>query len=175
MGVTTPLDPPGGTAACRPLGRGAAPSQTLPRQGGSPTPAPDPEAVGSGMKQRQKSKRLSVRMSPDEWASLKEHAEASGMVMSDFVRALVGARIGVSAGKENKKEHRKKNKKEYREKDEKKCREVAAQIARVGNNINQLAKWANTYKSAADGAQAIRLFAAALNELKRISAMVKGE
>ena len=61
----------------------------------------------------------------------------------------------------------KKKKKEYRE--------VAIQIARVGNNLNQVAKWVNTYKSAADTADAIRLLADMWGDLKKIKAMVKGE
>ena len=62
---------------------------------------------------------------------------------------------------------RRKKKKEYRE--------VAIQIARVGNNLNQVAKWVNTYKSAADTADAIRLLADMWGDLKKIKAMVKGE
>ena len=50
-------------------------------------------------------------MSPDEWAVVKKQADESGMVMSDFVRALVRARMGVGAIKENKKEYREKTKK----------------------------------------------------------------
>ena len=111
-----------------------------------------------------KSKWLNVRMTPDEWAAVKKQADESGMVLSDFVRALVLARVGVAAVKENKKEYRKKN--------EKKCREVAEQIARVGNNLNQLAKWANTYKSAADAARVIKFFSAAVTKLEKIEAMM---
>ena len=114
-----------------------------------------------------KSKWLNVRMTPDEWAAGKKKADESGVVMSDLVRAWVRAQMGVGAVKENKKGYRKKNKKEYWK--------VAEQIARVGNNINQLTRWANTQKSEVEGARMIKLFSAALAELKRISAMVMGE
>ena len=96
----------------------------------------------------QKSKRLSVRLSPDEWAVVKKQADESGMVMSDYIRFRM-----LSAAK-----------KEYRE--------VAAQIARVGDNVSQLAKWVNAYGSAADGARVIMLLSAALTELKKIRAMM---
>jgi adenosyl cobinamide kinase/adenosyl cobinamide phosphate guanylyltransferase len=120
------------------------------------------------MKQGQKSKRLSVRLGLDEWDFLQREAEESGMVLSDFVRAWVRDRMGV----ENKKEYRKKKpRKKYREENKKEYREVAEQIARVGNNINQLARWANTYKSAAEGARMIALFSAALAKLENIRAM----
>jgi len=118
--------------------------------------------VSGGMKHRegQKSKHLSVRLSLAEWDFLRTQADESGMVMSDFVRS----RIGVGAVKENKKEYRKKNKKE--------CWEVAAQIARVGDNVSQLAKWVNAYKSAADAARVIMLLSAALTKLEKIRAMM---
>ena len=84
--------------------------------------------------------------------------------MSDFVRA----RMCVVSEKE----YRKKNK-EYRE--------VATQIAKVGNNINQIARWLNSHKSAADGKLVIRLARLALllsvviDELRKIRARIKGE
>jgi hypothetical protein len=102
----------------------------------------------------QKAKLLSVRLSTEEWDSLRRQADESGMVLSDFVRV----RLRVRAVEK---------KKEYRE--------VAIQIARVGNNLNQVAKWVNTYKSAADTADAIRLLADMWGDLKEIKAMVKGE
>jgi len=103
----------------------------------------------------QKAKLLSVRLSTEEWDSLRRQADESGMVLSDFVRV----RLRVRAVEKKKKEYR----------------EVAIQIARVGNNLNQVAKWVNTYKSAADTADAIRLLADMWGDLKRIKAMVKGE
>jgi len=91
--------------------------------------------------------------------------------MSDFVRV----RMGVGAAKENKKEYREENKRKYREKNKEEYREVAAQLAKLGNNVNQLAKWANTHKSEADAARVIVFFSAALTELKKISSRVMGE
>lgn len=34
-------------------------------------------------------------------------------------------------------------------------REFILQVARIGNNLNQIARWANTYKSAAEATQVI--------------------
>jgi adenosyl cobinamide kinase/adenosyl cobinamide phosphate guanylyltransferase len=122
------------------------------------------------MKQGQKSKRLSVRLGVEEWDFLQREAEESGMVLSDFVRAWVRDRMGV----QNEKEYReKKPRKKYREENKEACWEVAAQVAKVGNNINQLARWANTYKSAAEGARMIVLFSAALAKLENIRAMFR--
>jgi hypothetical protein len=44
---------------------------------------------------------------------------------------------------------------------------VAVQIAKVGNNLNQLAKWANTYKLAAGEARVIMFLADFLTEMKK--------
>jgi len=111
------------------------------------------------MKREERSKILGVRLSPGEWAAVKKQADELGLSVSDFVRVRI--LVGV---KENKKEYRKKNKKG--------CREVAAQIARVGNNLNQVAKWVNTYKSEADAARVIVFFSAALTKLEEIRAMM---
>jgi adenosyl cobinamide kinase/adenosyl cobinamide phosphate guanylyltransferase len=123
------------------------------------------------MKQGQKLKRLSVRLGVEEWDFLQREAEESGVVLSDFVRAWVRDRMGV----ENKKEYReKKPRKKYREKNTEEYREIAAQIAKVGNNVNQLARWANTFKSAADTARVVRVLAGVIDKMETIIAMVRG-
>jgi adenosyl cobinamide kinase/adenosyl cobinamide phosphate guanylyltransferase len=123
------------------------------------------------MKQGQKLKRLSVRLGVEEWDFLQREAEESGVVLSDFVRAWVRDRMGV----ENKKEYRKKKpRKKYREKNTEEYREIAAQIAKVGNNVNQLARWANTFKSAADTARVVRVLAGVIDKMETIIAMVRG-
>ena len=48
-------------------------------------------------------------------------------------------------------------------------REFNLQVARIGNNLNQIARWANTYKGAAEATQVIASLAkieSALLELK---------
>jgi hypothetical protein len=70
--------------------------------------------------------------------------------------------------------------KEYRKKN-KEYREVATQIAKVGNNINQIARWLNSHKSAADKklvimlARLALLLATVIDELRKIRARIKGE
>jgi len=103
----------------------------------------------------QKAKLLSVRLSTEEWDSLRRQADESGMVLSDFVRV----RLRVRAVQKKKKENR----------------EGGGQIAKVGNNLNQIAKWVNTYKLAADTADVIMLLADIWGDLKKVKAMVKGE
>jgi hypothetical protein len=115
-------------------------------------------------------KRLSVRLLPEEWDFFHKQAEESGMLLSDFVRV----RMGAGAGEKNKREYWGKNKKKYREKNKEEYREIAAQIAKVGNNVNQLARWANTFKSAADTARVVRVLAGVIDKMETIIAMVRG-
>jgi hypothetical protein len=108
----------------------------------------------------EKSKRLSVRLTPEEWDFIRRQAEESGMVLSDFVRSRMLVPV-------------RNKKKEYRE--------VATQIARLGNNVNQIARWANSHKSTANGQLVIMLarlnmlLAAVIDELRKIRARIKGE
>jgi hypothetical protein len=119
-----------------------------------------------------KTKRLSVRLEVEEWDFLQRQAEESGMVLSDFVRVRMGVgnvrenekRI---LGKKQKKNTGKENKEEYRE--------IAAQIAKVGNNVNQIARWVNTFKSSADAVRVVRVLAGVVDKLERIRAMVRGD
>jgi hypothetical protein len=114
------------------------------------------------MKRREgeKSKRLSVRLAPEEWDFVRRQAEESGMVLSDFVRARMLVPV-------------RNKKKEYRE--------VATQLARMGNNLNQLARWVNSHKSATDKklvimlARLALLLATVIDELRKIRARIKGE
>lgn len=108
-------------------------------------------------------KRLSVRLLPEEWDFFCRQADELGMSVSDFVRS----RMPVVGGGGKKKNTGKKTKKEYRE--------VAAQIARVGNNLNQVARWVNTYKPAADAARVIVLLAGVRDEMRRIREMIMKE
>jgi len=108
----------------------------------------------------------------EEWDFLQRQAEESGMVLSDFVRVRMGVgnvrenekRI---LGKKQKKNTGKENKEEYRE--------IAAQIAKVGNNVNQIARWVNTFKSSADAVRVVRVLAGVVDKLEGIRAMVRGD
>jgi len=76
-----------------------------------------------------------------------EEAEAKGMTIGDFMRQLLGKRRVRKTRRE---------------------REKLLHLARIGNNINQLARWANTYKSNADSVLILAELAAIERELKCI-------
>ncbi|MFW5500056.1 MULTISPECIES: plasmid mobilization protein [unclassified Maridesulfovibrio] len=94
-----------------------------------------------------RTKWLNVRVTPDEKNSVVEEAEAKGMTIGDFMRQLLGKRRVRKTRRE---------------------REKLLHLARIGNNINQLARWANTYKSNADSVLIIAELAAIERELKCI-------
>lgn len=84
---------------------------------------------------------LKVRILPDEKKALKELADSHGMTLSDFVRDKIGS-IADQVGRQPK------DSKPVRRADPM----LLANIGRVGSNLNQIARWANQFKSAADAA-----------------------
>ncbi len=75
--------------------------------------------------------RVHVRLTPAESAAWRAKAEAAGVPLSDLLRrAMARTRTWTAA-------------------DAAIERERNRQVARIGNNLNQLARWANTHRSAA--------------------------
>jgi hypothetical protein len=78
--------------------------------------------VGAGA-----SPRVSVRFSREELEQVRETAEVLGLTVSAFIRATcLGEKL--------------------RARPSRVTREAIHQLARVGNNLNQLTHWANTHK-----------------------------
>lgn len=86
---------------------------------------------------------LKIRITPEEKAALKLLAKSRDMTLADYVRQRVGEAKEV--GREPKKTG------EFRRADPM----LLANIGRVGSNLNQIARWANRYKSAAEAAGVI--------------------
>ena len=93
---------------------------------------------------------LTIRVSQAEKLAWKEKADLSGMTISNLIRqAIFRTKTWTVADKSL-------------------VKEQTRQIARIGNNLNQIAKWANTYKSTAEAIeiiQALRLIEQSLNQL----------
>ena len=77
---------------------------------------------------RSRQRHVSIWMSEEEYRHLKAHAEIAGMGVDPFVRNLVA---GVKL--------RPKPSGEYGA--------LLRELAAIGNNINQIAHWANAHKS----------------------------
>ena len=72
---------------------------------------------------------LQIRLTAAERAGLEKKAQAAGMTMTDFVREHIGKAQVVNRADWQK---------------------LVYLFATLTNNLNQLAKWANTHKSSAD-------------------------
>lgn len=81
--------------------------------------------------------KIEIRCSEKDRAEWKQKAEAAGLTLSDLVRQSL-ARVRT-----------------WTAKDRQIARDRVLQLARIGNNLNQIARWANTHKSAADAAEVI--------------------
>ena len=81
--------------------------------------------------------QIHLRVSPVEVAAWRAKAEAAGVPLSDLLRqAMARTRTWTAAAAEVE-------------------RERTRQIARVGNNLNQIARWANTHATAIDAIEII--------------------
>jgi len=81
-----------------------------------------------------RNRMLRVRFSDDEWEKLKELAASAGMSRSELVRDHLG-RIRVR----NRQDERKR----------------IAMLNRINANLNMIARWVNTHRSAAEGVQVV--------------------
>lgn len=94
--------------------------------------------------------RIEVRCSDQEQAAWRSKAEAAGLTLSEMVRAaLYDARLPdrAAAGE---------------------LKELTRQVARIGSNLNQIAAWANTYKSSGDAVQIISHLSVIERELENV-------
>lgn len=83
-----------------------------------------------------------VRMFPEERDILRFNARLHGMSMSEYIRQTC---LGIRLRKTPEEKRR------------------LRELARIGANINQLARWANTYKRAAEAVEVL----AALADIER--------
>ncbi len=91
---------------------------------------------------------IKIRVSIEEKKSFEQKASESGMTMADLIRQrLLTFRIRKTAHEQ----------------------ERIRMLARVGNNINQLARWANSHKSGLEAIQIIMRLDAILQELRKES------
>lgn len=95
-------------------------------------------------------KWVKVRINDDERAYWHEKAQASGRTLSDLIReALVRVRA-------------------YSPKDKEIEQARLRELTRIGTNLNQIAKWANVYKSSADAVQVISALVALDRDIKAL-------
>lgn len=84
-----------------------------------------------------KTNHIGIRATDDEKLDWELKAHSCGLKTSQLARALLNK---YSNGYVS---------------DKKSRQEFILQVARIGNNLNQIARWANTYKGAAEATQVI--------------------
>jgi two-component sensor histidine kinase len=94
---------------------------------------------------------LTIRVSPEEKLQWQEKAALSQVTLSSLIRqALSTSRPSQKA-------------------DRSLIREQIHQIKRIGNNLNQIAKWANTYKETAEAIEVIQALKQIQESLDQLS------
>lgn len=91
-------------------------------------------------------KWVNVKVTEEERESWKALADSQGYSVADFFRLLFA-----NAADEPSQLHKK-----QRRKTRKADPELLRELAKIGNNLNQIARWANTYKSDADAIQVVQ-------------------
>ena len=80
---------------------------------------------------------VAVRLTPDESADWRAKAKSAGVPLSALIRrAMAHTRTWTAPAAEVE-------------------RERTRQVSRIGNNLNQIARWANTHKGAAEAVEII--------------------
>ena len=90
--------------------------------------------------------KIQIRCTEEERRAWKAKAEAAGVPLSELLRQAVD------------------HTRTWTAKDRRLEQERIRQFARIGNNLNQLARWANTYKEPVDAVEVI----AALIAIERL-------
>ena len=95
--------------------------------------------------------QIHLRVSPAEVAAWRAKAEAAGVPLSDLLRqAMARTRTWTAAAADVE-------------------RERTRQVARIGNNLNQIARWANTHADRADAVEVIAHLVAIEREIARLA------
>ena len=88
-----------------------------------------------------------ARVTPSELEQWRGKARAAGVSLSELLRqAMARTRTWTAAARETE-------------------RERTLQLARIGSNLNQIARWANTHKAAAEAVEVIAHLVAIEREL----------
>lgn len=98
------------------------------------------------MKTAKRDRWINIKVTEQERESWKAFAESQGFTVADLLRQLVA-----TATKEPAKLHGK-----QRRISRKADPELIRELAKVGNNLNQISRWANTYKSEADAVEIVQ-------------------
>ena len=100
---------------------------------------------------RRRRRQVLVRVTEDELTSWRSKASAAGVPLSELVRQAMGRTLTWTAAPADVE------------------RERTRQLARLGSNLNQIARWANRHQSAADAVAVIAHLVALDRELRSLA------
>ena len=122
----------------------------LPEQHADGGRRPPNPLTGAHMAER-RSAQIHLRVSPADRAAWRAKAAAAGVPLSTLLRkAMARTRTWTAAAADIE-------------------RERNVQVARIGNNLNQLARWANTHTSAAEAVTVIANLVAFERSLRAVA------
>lgn len=101
-----------------------------------------------------KLKKIQVRLTESDLKKWREKSDITGVPMSDLVRNFMSNPRWKPA--DNRRQHK----------------EKILALARIGNNLNQVAKWVNIYKSKADALEVLAALEAIKTECKDVDASI---
>ena len=91
---------------------------------------------------------LKIRVSPEECDAVKATADDAGLTVSDYVRMrLAHQRVRQTAAE----------------------RDVLTHLARIGSNINQIARWANTHANQIEALEIVMRLEALQSDIRQIT------
>ena len=126
------------------------PTAPLPEQRADRGRRPPDPLTGAPMAER-RSVQIHLRVSPADRAAWRAKAAEAGVPLSDLLRqAMARTRTWTAAAADIE-------------------RQRNVQVARIGNNLNQLARWANTHTSAAEAVTVIANLVAFERSLRAVA------
>lgn len=90
-----------------------------------------------------RAKWVHVKVTDDERAGWQAQAEAAGLTLADLIRQRLGEARPVGRDPVRRRAARRADP------------ELLAALGRIGSNLNQIARWANTYKGKAEAVQVL--------------------
>lgn len=96
---------------------------------------------------KKKSKWVHVKVTDAEREAWQAQAHADEMTLADFIRRAIGANSSGIAPRKRRSSRRADP-------------ALLAALGRIGNNLNQIARWVNTYRHAADVVQVLSVLVA---------------
>ena len=100
---------------------------------------------------------VAVRLTPDESADWRAKAKAAGVPLSALIRrAMARTRTWTVPAAEVE-------------------RERTRQVSRIGNNLNQIARWANTHKRVAEAVEVVARLVAIERALQALASVESPE